>query len=156
MQSIFKPALTALCFSVLVSGCASNSRELEAAHVSTAGYKGLSCPELHAELQSSINIVHELAGVLDEKAEGDKAQMAIGMILFWPALFALEGGDGAEAAEFSRVKGEINAMENVAILKECQPAIDVAKNYHADEQLARLEEQKAKDAQQAKASKLGQ
>jgi hypothetical protein len=37
---------------------------------------------------------------LQKTTENDQAQMAVGMILFWPALFFLEGGDGAEAAEY--------------------------------------------------------
>jgi hypothetical protein len=49
--------------------------------------------------------------------------MAVGMILFWPALFFLEGGDGPQAAEYGRLKGERDALERVAIQKKCDPAI---------------------------------
>lgn len=45
--------------------------------------------------------------------------MAVGMILFWPTLFFLEGGDGPEAAEYSRLKGEKGALEKIAVQKEC-------------------------------------
>jgi len=34
-------------------------------------------------------------------------------------LFFLEGGDGPEAAEYGRLKGERDALEKVAIQKEC-------------------------------------
>jgi hypothetical protein len=79
----------------------------------------------------------------------DEAAMAIGMILFWPALFALEGGDKEEAAEYSRLKGEINAMEQVAILNDCSDVIEVVKDYKDAEQLARLEREKLKTQTQA-------
>ncbi|BBB27660.1 hypothetical protein [Amphritea japonica] len=148
MRLFLKPVMATLLVTGLISGCASNSNELKAAHVSTAGFKGLSCTELHAELQSSINVVNELTTVIDDKADDDKAQMAIGMILFWPALFALEGGDGIEAAEYSRMKGEINAMEEVAILNQCQSAIDVAQQYRAEEQKFRLAAKKPQASQQ--------
>ena len=45
--------------------------------------------------------------------------MAIGLIIFWPALFFLEGGDGASAAEYSRLKGEFEALEQASIQKSC-------------------------------------
>ena len=63
--------------------------------------------------------VNELRGGLKEQADNDSAQMAIGLIIFWPALFFLEGGDGADAAEFSRLKGEFEALEQVSIQKSC-------------------------------------
>ena len=56
---------------------------------------------------------------LDDEADADEAQMAIGLILFWPALFFLEGGDGPEAAEYAQLKGESEALERAAIAKRC-------------------------------------
>lgn len=133
----------------LSTGCASHSHELKAAHVSTAGYKGYSCTELHAEMRANINRVDELTGILDKKADDDEGQMAIGMILFWPALFALEGGDGEEAAEYSRLKGELNAMEQVAILNECSEAIVVAQNFREQEQQFRQQMQLKRKEQES-------
>ena len=45
--------------------------------------------------------------------------MGIGLILFWPTLFALEGGDGPEAAEYGRLKGEYEAIRSAALQKKC-------------------------------------
>ena len=45
--------------------------------------------------------------------------MGIGLILFWPALFFLEGGDGVNASQYSHLKGEFEALEQVAIQKDC-------------------------------------
>jgi hypothetical protein len=63
--------------------------------------------------------VNELRGELKGEADADSAQMAIGLIIFWPALFFLEGGDGAGAAEYSRLKGEFEALEQASIQKSC-------------------------------------
>lgn len=63
--------------------------------------------------------VNDLYYRLDKKAGDDAVQMGIGLVLFWPALFFLEGGDGPEAAEYSRLKGEMQALEKVAIKKKC-------------------------------------
>jgi hypothetical protein len=142
-------AALAIAVTFALAGCASKSHQLQAAHVSTTGYKKLECKELHAELQGNINRTNELTGILDKKASDDEAAMAIGMILFWPALFALEGGDKEEAAEYSRLKGEINAMEQVAILNDCSDVIEVVKDYKDAEQLARLEREKLKTQTQA-------
>ena len=45
--------------------------------------------------------------------------MGIGMLVFWPALFALEGGDGPGATEYARLKGEYEAVRSTSVLKEC-------------------------------------
>ena len=45
--------------------------------------------------------------------------MGIGLILLWPVLFGLEGGDGAEATEYARVKGERDALNHAALQKSC-------------------------------------
>lgn len=57
-------------------------------------------------------------GAQDKKAENDAAAMAVGMILFWPALFFIKG-DSETAAEVSRLKGEMEAIEQASIAKNC-------------------------------------
>jgi len=41
------------------------------------------------------------------------------MILFWPALFFLDGKNSPQATEYARLKGERDTLERVAIAKEC-------------------------------------
>jgi len=45
--------------------------------------------------------------------------MALGMILFWPALFFLEGGDGPAASQYSQMKGEFEALRKASTMKKC-------------------------------------
>lgn len=66
--------------------------------------------------------VNELYTDLDKEASADEVQMGIGLILFWPALFWLEGGDDERAAEYARLKGERQALEDTAVAKSCDPA----------------------------------
>lgn len=40
------------------------------------------------------------------------------MVIFWPALF-LAQGDGVQAAEVARLKGEMDAIETVSREKGC-------------------------------------
>ena len=45
------------------------------------------------------------------------------MLLFWPALFAL-GGTKQQEAEYARLKGEYDALQQAAIVKKCPGAIN--------------------------------
>ncbi len=88
------------------------------------------------------NRTNELYGQLEKKADNDGAQMAVGLILFWPTLFFLEGGDGAQASEYAKLKGERQAVEHQAILKECSISFPdspevVAARRAAEEEAAR-------------------
>ena len=40
------------------------------------------------------------------------------MVLFWPALFAL-GGTKQQEAEYARLRGEYDAVQQAAIQKKC-------------------------------------
>ena len=58
---------------------------------------------------------NELYMSLAKEAKADKWQTGIGIVIFWPALFLLEGGDGPEAVEYARLKGEYEALRQNAI-----------------------------------------
>jgi len=62
--------------------------------------------------------VLEITKVQQKEADKDAASMGIGMILFWPALFFMIGEDKKE--ELASLKGEFEALESAAILKECE------------------------------------
>ena len=108
---------------LMLGGCASSPDKMTAAYVSPMQYRDYDCNQIAGELQRVTRRAQELYGHLDKTASNDNAQMAVGMVLFWPALFFLEGGDGPEAAEYSRLKGERDALEQVAIQKHCDPSI---------------------------------
>lgn len=86
-------------------------------------YQQYDCDQIGAELRRVSRRTSELFGQLDDERSSDEAEMAIGLILFWPALFFLEGGDGAQAAEYGRLRGEVDALEQVAIMKKCDMAV---------------------------------
>jgi hypothetical protein len=106
-------AITAL------AACATQPGNIPAASVSTLQYQDYSCKQIAVELDRVERKSNDLYYRLDKKAGDDSAQMAVGMVLFWPALFFLEGGDGPEAAEYGRLKGELEALETVSIRKKC-------------------------------------
>jgi hypothetical protein len=104
---------------LLLSSCASQPEELQAGYTSDIRYQDWACRNLALEATSIDKRISELHGQLKKKAGDDQAQMAIGLILFWPALFFLEGGDGPQASEFSRLKGERDAIDRVSRFKDC-------------------------------------
>ena len=107
---------------LLTVGCASQPEKITAAYVPSIQYQDYTCTQIAAEVARVSRRVQELNGVLKKKADDDAAQMAIGMILFWPALFFLEGGDGPESVEYSQLKGEYEALEVAAVEKDCAMA----------------------------------
>lgn len=102
-----------------LSGCATQPDEISSAYVSPIQYQGYSCDQVRMELARTTRRANELHGNLKETADTDQTQMAVGLILLWPTLFFLEGGDGPQAQEYARLKGERDALEDVAIQKNC-------------------------------------
>ncbi len=102
-----------------LSACATEPEKISASYVSDLQYQNFDCEQIAAETARVQRRVNNLYTSLDDEADADEAQMAIGLILFWPALFFLEGGDGPEAAEYAQLKGESEALERAAIAKRC-------------------------------------
>jgi hypothetical protein len=103
---------------LLLGGCATSSGNIATAYVSPLQFQAYDCQQISAELQR-INVrVNQLAGRLDKAAENDKALVGVGMLLFWPALFAL-GGTKEQEAEYARLRGEYEALQKVGNEKKC-------------------------------------
>ncbi|MGE0251226.1 MAG: hypothetical protein AB7G80_01095 [Dongiaceae bacterium] len=113
-----KPLLSLLSLALL-SACASDPDRLAAAYVSPTQYQSFSCAQIGEEQSRISRQASQLYGNLKKDADNDAAQMGVGLILFWPALFFLEGGDGPQAAEYQRLKGEYEALEQVSVRKKC-------------------------------------
>jgi len=102
-----------------LGACATQPDELPTQYVSPVQYQGYDCTEVASEMERVSSRINGLYGSLKKTADNDAAQMGLGLVLFWPALFFLEGGDSPQAAEYSRLKGEYDALEQVAIRKSC-------------------------------------
>ena len=105
--------------SFLLSGCASNPDKIDAAYVSALKYSTYDCQQLGMELDYVGQRTTKLYNQLKDEQKGDQWQMGVGMLLFWPALLALEGGDGPNAAEYSQLKGEYEALRQNVVQKKC-------------------------------------
>lgn len=107
----------AVC-AVLV-GCSTASKDVPTAYISPMQYQAFECNQLSAESTRLLQRVNQLGGRLDEAAANDKAIATAGGLLFWPALFAL-GGTKQQEAEYGRLKGEYDAVQQSAVQKKCE------------------------------------
>lgn len=103
---------------VAFCGCASAASEIRPAYVSPLQYQNLTCPQLAAEAERLSRRVAEVSGVQDQNRTTDAWVTAGAIVVFWPAAFFIKG-DGPTAAELGRLKGEFEAIERVALEKNC-------------------------------------
>lgn len=118
-MSVRKSISIACSVAVALTGCATASKDIATAYVTPFQYQSYDCGQLAAEIQRIQSRVTELGGRLDQAADNDKAIMGVGLLIFWPALFAL-GGTKQQEAEYSRIKGEYEALQQASISKNCR------------------------------------
>jgi hypothetical protein len=118
MNRRVRASLLAALFSLGVAGCASRSDNISAAYVSPTAYASWKCDQIQEEASRISARAAQVAGVQDQKATNDAVATGVGVVLFWPALFFIKG-DSTTAAELSRLKGEMEAIEQVSVQKRC-------------------------------------
>ncbi len=106
----------ALC--CLAGGCSSSSNDVKPAYVSPLQYQNFTCQQIGAEMDRVSRRASEAAGVQDANRTQDQWVTAATVVLFWPAAFMIKG-DGQNAAELARLKGEFEALERISIEKNC-------------------------------------
>lgn len=116
MKSTLALSLSA---AVALTGCATASRDIAPISVSPLVYESYGCDQLSAELARVHTRATQLGGRLDQAASNDAALTTAGVILFWPALFFL-GGTRQQEAEYARLKGESDAIQQAAITRRCK------------------------------------
>lgn len=133
--------ISVLGITLLLSGCASSSEKISASYVSPVQFQSFDCSQLEAESMRIKTRVSELAGNLDKASTNDKWITAGGVLLFWPALFAL-GGNQAQEAEYARLKGEYDAIHQSAVSKKCQGTVAIPVEAEATDEQEDLETSK--------------
>jgi hypothetical protein len=106
---------------VFLSSCSTASSDIAAVYVSPMQYQSYDCDQLAGETIRIQARVSQLGGRVDEAATHDKQITGVGVILFWPALFAL-GGTKQQEADYARLKGEYDAVQQEGIIKKCNIA----------------------------------
>ncbi len=106
-----------IVFAANIYGCASQASNIDAIYVSPVQYNTYNCNQIGQELQRVHRKIMEVSGKQDSAAAKDAVALGVGLVIFWPALFFMIGGDKKE--ELSRLKGEYDALQEAAIQKEC-------------------------------------
>ena len=114
-----KPIISFIVLAFFIVGCAGSPDKISTQYVPAATYSNYSCDQIASSLRQKNNRMQVLYGNLKSEADADKWQMGVGMLLFWPSLFFLEGGDTPEASEYARIKGEVDALNEASIQKSC-------------------------------------
>ena len=95
------------------------SASVQADIVSVAGYKDYSCKELAIDALNIQNRIPEISSVIDKKKKDNDAYIAT-EVVFMPILAAGIKGNQEEAAQLALYKGQLNAIRQAAIMKDCE------------------------------------
>jgi hypothetical protein len=108
-------AVRAASLALLLAACASKPSDLAPSSVSPMQYGAYSCAQLVDEAQRVWAHATAAAGARDSQASKGGAETTT---VIWPASF-LGVDDKRTAAEFARLKGEMEAIEQTSIRKKC-------------------------------------
>ena len=122
---MFSQRIFAFPIIVFLGACAAQPDQVAGTYFSPATYSSYNCSQLVAERNSVVRKVNELNGVQKQKADNDGAAMAVGMVLFWPALFFL-GNKNDVAPQLATMKGTYEAITAAGTVKRCFPAMPAA------------------------------
>lgn len=110
------PVLALVAFAL--AGCASSASDIKASYISPVAYQSYTCAQLSEEAQRVSGAAAQASGEQDSKRTSDTIATTAAVVVFWPALFLMKG-DGANAAELAKLKGQMDAIEQVSIQKKC-------------------------------------
>ena len=112
--------LTYILLSVflLVAGCASKPDDITGYYVSPYKYRDFTCGDIALEALALNNRFLVSQGKTAREAKIDSAQLALGLTLFWPALFFLDENN-LESQSYSLMKGQMRALTVVSESKNC-------------------------------------
>ena len=109
---------TLLSVLVGLAGCASSADEIAPSYVSPVQYENYTCQQLAEEAQRVSERASAAAGIQDQARTNDAVMTTVGVVIFWPSLFFLKG-NGPQAAELASLKGQMEAVEQASIRKNC-------------------------------------
>ena len=118
----FKKLFVVFLMVAFTAGCATKSDNIKADYVSPLAYQSYNCDQVGQEMLRVGRRVSEIAAQQDSTSTKDKVAMGVGLVVFWPSLFFLAAGEDHKK-EIARLKGESDALEQIAIMNHCTGAI---------------------------------
>jgi hypothetical protein len=81
-------------------------------------YQSFTCQQLAAEATRVSAAAAAASGQQDSQVTKDAVATTVGVLIFWPTLFLI-GGDKQNAAQLANLKGQMEAIEQTSIQKNC-------------------------------------
>jgi hypothetical protein len=103
---------------LVTTGCATNPKNIPAKYVSPIGYQSWTCEQLTDEHNRLTAVVDATIKQQKKNADTDAGLMAVGLIIFWPALLGLAATNNDKEA-VANVKGEYEAVHEQMRMKGC-------------------------------------
>lgn len=117
--------LAALLAGLTSSGCATRSEDVAAAHVSPPNYNQLNCRRLADTAARVSERAFNLRGERDDSKHTWEIVPPSGApVVLWPTAFI--ANDPAGMAEYTRLKGEFDALLRVSVRKGCATRFEAA------------------------------
>ncbi len=110
--------IISVILALILVGCASKAAEVTPAYVSPMMYQSYNCQQLAAEAQRVSAAAAAASGTQDSQATKDAVATTAAVIIFWPAAFFVQG-DKQNAAQLAQLKGEMDAIQQTSIQKQC-------------------------------------
>ncbi len=110
--------LAAVAATSLLAACATNPANIQPAYVSPILYESLTCDQLSIEAQRVSSQVLVATGQQTSKANRDAVAMTVSMVIFWPAIFFVQGDQG-NAAQLASLKGQMQAIQQANTTNNC-------------------------------------
>ena len=101
-----------------LAGSASKAADVAPSYVSPIQYQSFTCPQLAAEAQRVSSAATAASGAQDSQATKDAVATTAAVIIFWPAAFFVQG-DKQNAAQLAQYKGQMDAIQQESIAKNC-------------------------------------
>src|ERR1700733_14377500 len=114
MRTVF----IAITGGLILAGCASHSADITPSYISPMQYDAYNCQQLGEEAQRVSAAAAAASGAQDSQATKDAVATTAAVIIFWPAAFFVQG-DKQNAAQLAQLKGQMDAIQQESIAKNC-------------------------------------
>lgn len=113
-----RSSFAVLAIGLMATGCATKSADIAPAYVSPLQYQTFTCPQLAEEAQRVSAAAAAASGAQDSQATKDAVATTVAVVVFWPSAFFV-GGDKQTAAQVAQLKGQMDAIQQESIRKNC-------------------------------------
>ncbi len=110
--------LSIVIAALTLASCAEKAADVAPTYVSPLQYQSFTCPQLAAEAQRVSQAAAVASGTQDSQATKDAVATTVGVVIFWPTLFLLNGNK-QNAAQLAQLKGDMDAIQQASIQKNC-------------------------------------